>query len=97
MVLKMIRGGGWSGRAVTQQRPRVSKLGIKGLSDYHSNEIAVKAARQEANEPNEKGYLHGIKIELDNSSTVSLTEQGQKDSPPEKNTTIERATYSIYG
>ncbi len=38
--------GGWSGRAVAQQRPRVSKLGLKGLSDHYSREIAVKAARQ---------------------------------------------------
>jgi hypothetical protein len=45
MVLKMIRGGGgWSGRAVAQQRPRVSKLGLKGPSDYYSNERAVEAA-----------------------------------------------------
>ncbi len=38
----------WSGRAAAQRRPRVSKLGLKGLSDYHSNEIAVEAARREA-------------------------------------------------
>jgi hypothetical protein len=51
MVLEMIRWGGRSGRAAAQQRPRVSKLGLKGLSDYHSNEIAVEAARQEARGP----------------------------------------------
>jgi hypothetical protein len=28
-------GGGWSGRAEAQRRPRVSKLRAKGLSDYH--------------------------------------------------------------
>ncbi len=39
-------GEGWSGRVVAQQRPRVSKLGLKGLSDYHSNETAVQAVRQ---------------------------------------------------
>ncbi len=48
--------GGWSGRAVGQRRLRVSKLGLKGLSDYLSNEKAVEAARQEANGPN-KGLL----------------------------------------
>ncbi len=48
MVIKIISRGGWSGRAVAQRRPRVSKLGLKGLSDYHSNEIAVEAARHEA-------------------------------------------------
>jgi hypothetical protein len=44
-------GGGWSGRAAAQRRPRVSKLGLKGLSDYHSIEIAVEAARREARGP----------------------------------------------
>jgi hypothetical protein len=37
--------GGWSGGAVAQQRPRVSKLGLKGPSNCHSNETAVEAAR----------------------------------------------------
>jgi hypothetical protein len=37
--------GGWSSRVAAQHRPRVSKLGLKGLSDYRSNEIAVEAAR----------------------------------------------------
>jgi hypothetical protein len=45
---------GWSGRAVAQQRPRVSKLRLKGLSDYHSNETVVEAARQGANGPNKR-------------------------------------------
>jgi hypothetical protein len=49
-------GGGWSGRAVAQLRPRVSKLELKGLSDYHSNETAVEAARWEASGLN-KGLL----------------------------------------
>jgi hypothetical protein len=38
-------GGGWSGRAVAQQRQRFSKIGLKGLSDYFSNETVVEAAR----------------------------------------------------
>jgi hypothetical protein len=42
----MIRLGGWSGRAVAQRRPRVSKLGLKGPCYYHSNEIAVEVARR---------------------------------------------------
>jgi hypothetical protein len=45
MVLEMIRGGGWFGKAIAQRRPRVSKLGLKGLSNYHSNEIAVEVGR----------------------------------------------------
>ncbi len=63
-------GGGWSGRFVAQQRPRVSKLGLKGLSD-HSNQTAVEAAILEASGPN-KGYSHETstqKRELDNSTT----------------------------
>ncbi len=40
----MIKGGGWSGRAEAQRRPRVSKLRPKGLSDYHSSETVVEAA-----------------------------------------------------
>ncbi len=49
-------GGGWSGRAEAQQRLRVSKLGWKCLSDYHSNKIAVETARRGARGPNKKGY-----------------------------------------
>jgi hypothetical protein len=48
MVLEMIKGGGWSGRALAQRRPRVSKLGLKGLSNYQYNKTAVEAARREA-------------------------------------------------
>jgi hypothetical protein len=64
-------GVGWSGRAVAQQMPRVSKLGLSGLSDYYSNEIEVKAARRGARGP-KKGatpteYLLKER-ELDNSS-----------------------------
>jgi hypothetical protein len=49
--------GGWSGRAVAQLRPRVSKLWLKRLSNYHSNEIAVEVARREAG-AELKGYSH---------------------------------------
>jgi hypothetical protein len=47
----------WSGRAEAQQRPRVSKLRAKGLSDYHSSEPVVEAARQGASGPNKKATL----------------------------------------
>jgi hypothetical protein len=57
MVLKMIRRGDWSGRAEAQQRPRVSKLRAKGLSDYHSSEAVVEAARRGASEPNKRASL----------------------------------------
>jgi hypothetical protein len=54
IVLEMIRRG----RLVAAQwRPRVSQLGLKGLSDYHSNEMAVEAARQGASEPNKRATL----------------------------------------
>ncbi len=62
---------GWSGRALTQRRPRVSKLGLKGLPDYYYNEIAVKAARGEASGANIKGLLSlniYSKREMDNYS-----------------------------
>jgi hypothetical protein len=52
MVLKMI----WSGRAEALCRPRVSKLRAKLLSDYHSNETVVEAARWGASGLN-KGVL----------------------------------------
>jgi hypothetical protein len=44
MVLETIRREGWSRKATAQQRPRVSKLGLKGLSVCHSNETEVEAA-----------------------------------------------------
>ncbi len=46
-----------SGRAAAQRRPRVSKLGLKGLSDYLSNETAVEAARQGAHGRNKRATL----------------------------------------
>jgi hypothetical protein len=39
------------------RRPRVSKLRAKGLSDYHSNETLVEAARWWASGPNKKATL----------------------------------------
>jgi hypothetical protein len=49
MVLKMIRGGRLARQSRrSAQLSSVSKLGLKGLSDYQSNETVVKAARQEA-------------------------------------------------
>jgi hypothetical protein len=50
-------GGDWAGRAAAQRRPRVSKLGLKGLSDYLSNETAVEAARRGARGPNKRATL----------------------------------------
>jgi hypothetical protein len=54
-------GAGWSSRAVAQWKPRDSELGLKGLSDYHSKEIAVEAARWGGSVGQiKKGYSHGI-------------------------------------
>jgi hypothetical protein len=65
MVLEMIGGGGgWSGKAVAQQRSRVSKLGLKGLSNYYSNEIAVEATRR-GTVGRIKGYFHGISTQIE--------------------------------
>jgi hypothetical protein len=64
-------GGGWSGRAVAQRRPRVSKLGLKGLFDYHSNETVIEAAKQGASGPNIRPNLTKCllkKGELENGS-----------------------------
>ncbi len=52
-------GGGWYSRAVPQRKPRVSKLGFKGPSDYHSTEIAVEAARWGARGLSYKDTLTG--------------------------------------
>jgi hypothetical protein len=85
---------GCSSGAVVQRRSRVSKLRLKGLSDYHSNERVVKASRREASGPN-KGYSHGISTqtrELDNSSKPNWTRA--KDSPPGKNT-MDKKSYSL--
>jgi hypothetical protein len=70
--------GGWSCRAVAQRRPQVSKLGLKGLSDFYSSEIAVKAARWEASGPDKRTTLTEMEYllkerELDNNSKPNLT------------------------
>jgi hypothetical protein len=79
MVLKMIRQGGWSGGAIAQRRPRVPKLGLKGPSDYHSNEIAVKAARWRGQRAKLKGYSHRESSQGQSWTTaLDLTKLGQK-------------------
>jgi hypothetical protein len=47
MVLEMIRRGRLVRYSHSSAEARVSKLGLKGPSNYHSNEIAVEAARRE--------------------------------------------------
>ncbi len=64
-------GGGWSSRAVAQQMPRVSKLGLKQLSDYFSNETGVEVARQEAGGPNKKATLTEYLLKKETWTTAS--------------------------
>jgi hypothetical protein len=46
MVIEMIRGeAGPVELKLSERRPRVSKLRAKELSDYHSSETVVDAAR----------------------------------------------------
>jgi hypothetical protein len=73
MVLKMIKRGGWSGRAEAERRPRVSKLRARRLSDYYSNETVVEAARRGVSGPNKRATLMTCllrKGELKSSSLV---------------------------
>jgi hypothetical protein len=96
MVLEMIRGGGWSNKAIVQRRPRVSKLGLKRLSDYCFSEIGVEAARREASRPNKRATLTECFLkekELDNSSKPNPTRA--KGSLPEKITLLKKS-YSLY-
>ncbi len=79
--------GGWSSRPVSQRRPRVSKLGLKGLTDYHSNETAVEAARW-GPVGRIKGLLSLHYSKKDSYKTaLSLTEKGQKAARQMKSTT----------
>ncbi len=68
-------GGRWSGRALTQHRPRVSKLGLKGPSDYHSNEIAVEATKWEGQRAELKGYSHRESTQGENWTTAVIPER----------------------
>jgi hypothetical protein len=79
MVLEISCGGGWSGRAIAQRRPRVSKLRLKGLSNYHSNDTAVEAARRGASGLNKRATLTTFTQKKESWKTdLSLTEKGQK-------------------
>ncbi len=88
--------GGWSGRAVAQQRPRVSKPGLKGLSDHHFIEIAVEAARRGAGGLNNRATLMEYLLKRERWTTaLSLTKQGQKAACQIKIPLV-RKSYSLY-
>jgi hypothetical protein len=67
MFLVMIRRVRLARRVVVQQKQKVSKLGLKGPSDYYFNEIAVEAARWKASGPNKRGYSHEIPTQKERS------------------------------
>jgi hypothetical protein len=60
MVLEAIGRGRLVYRALAQRRPIISKLGLKGLLKYRSNETAVKATRWGASGPSKKRYSLSI-------------------------------------
>ncbi len=80
MVLEMIRWGRLVSRVIAQQgRPRVSKQGLKGLSDYHSSEIAVKTTRRGGQSTKLKGYSHRESPQGESRTiALDLTELGLK-------------------
>jgi hypothetical protein len=99
MVLEAIGRGRLVHRAVAQRRPIVSKLGLKGMSNYCSNKTAVKATRWGARGPNKKRYSQAtlfIQKKSESWSTaLSLTKQGQKAARQRKIPLI-RKSYSLY-
>jgi hypothetical protein len=67
-------------------RGRESKLRDKGLSDYHSNEIVVEAARQGASGPNKRATLTTYLLkngELKSSSLLN-SKKGKRQPAREK-------------
>jgi hypothetical protein len=88
-------GGGWSGRAITKWRPRVSKLGLKGLSDSHSNETAVKTARRKASGPN-KGLLSWNIFLKERAVSCKPNRIKGKRKPAREKTLRIRKSYSLF-
>jgi hypothetical protein len=89
--------GGWSGRAIAQWRPRVSKLGLKGPSDYYSNEIAVEAAAWRGPLGWVKGYSHRESSQGESWITaLNLFELGQKAACNKYTSLLIRKSYSLF-
>ncbi len=77
--------GGWYNRAEAQWRPRVSKLRAKGLSDYHSSETVVEAARRGTSGPYERATLTTCLLKKGELKSSSLLDRKRaKGSLPEK-------------
>jgi hypothetical protein len=84
---------GWSSRAVAQQRPWVSKLGLKGLSDYHSNETAVEAdCGGPVGQINGLLSWHVYSKKESWKTALNLTEKGQNAVRKMKSTTGKKRT-----
>jgi hypothetical protein len=70
---------------------KVSKLWAKGLSDYHSSETVVEAARQEASGPNKRATLMTYLLKKGELKSSSLLDRKRaKGSLPEKSTRDEK-------
>jgi hypothetical protein len=81
-------GGSWSGRAEAQRRPRLSKLRAKRLSDYHSSEAVVEAARRGASGLNKRATLTTYLLKKGELKSSSLLDwKGQKAAHQRKGTT----------
>ncbi len=95
MVLEMIRPGRLVRWSHSSAEAKSLKLGLQGSSDYHPNEIAVKAAGRGPMD-RIKGLLSWTiysRRELDNRSKPNWTRA--KHSLPENTTIKERATQSF--
>ncbi len=93
--------GGWSGGAEAQQRLRVSNLRTKGLSDYHSNETVVEAARWGTSGLNKRATLTTCLLKKGRAEKqlFAWLKKGQKAARQRKSTTDkkERLAYSNSG
>ncbi len=89
-------GGGWSCRALAQQRLRFSKVGLKRLSDYHFNQTVVESARWGASVLNKRDTLTEYLLKKESRTTaLSLTRHRAKGSLPEKNTTVKKELLTL--
>jgi hypothetical protein len=90
---------GYSHRESTQgeRRPIVSKQGLKGPSDYHPNEMAVKAAKWGGHRAELKGYSHRESTQGESWTTaLNLAELGQKAAHQKKTSLQIRKSYSLF-
>jgi hypothetical protein len=65
-------------------RPRVSKLRAKGLSDYHSSETVVEAARRGASGPYKRATLPTYLLKKGERKSSSLLDRKRAKRQPTK-------------